>query len=85
MTVTLESMTFQESPQPRISTTATQYEYDRPAYGSDTTTLVNKGLIRLDEDCLKLNIIRPGGRKSVAVMLWIYGGGRQQGATADPR
>lgn len=65
---------------------ASEYGYDCPAYGSDTTTLVNRGLARLDEDCLNLNIIRPRGRgDGLPVMLWIYGGGWQQGATADPR
>ncbi|KAJ5311385.1 Triacylglycerol lipase (LipA), partial [Penicillium atrosanguineum] len=65
---------------------ASEYGYDCPAYGSDTTTLVNQGLARLDEDCLNLNIIRPrGSGERLPVMLWIYGGGWQQGATADPR
>ncbi|KAJ6104377.1 hypothetical protein N7523_010697 [Penicillium sp. IBT 18751x] len=65
---------------------ASEYGYDCPAYGSDTTTLVNRGLAHLDEDCLNLNIIRPRGHgHRLPVMLWIYGGGWQQGATADPR
>lgn len=65
---------------------ATEYGYDCPAYGSDTTSLVDRGLIRLDEDCLNLNVIRPSGStRSLPVMLWIYGGGWQQGAIADPR
>jgi triacylglycerol lipase len=65
---------------------ATEYGYDCPAYGSDTTTLVKRGLIQLDEDCLNLNIIRPSGSSELLpVLLWIYGGGWQQGATADPR
>lgn len=65
---------------------ATEYGYDCPGYGSDTTNLVNMGLIRLNEDCLNLNVIRPqnaGG--SLPVMLWIFGGGWSQGATGDPR
>lgn len=66
---------------------ATQYGYDCPGYGSDTTELVNMGLIRLNEDCLNLNVIRPRnvGEKELPVMLWIFGGGWSQGATADPR
>lgn len=66
---------------------ATQYGYDCPAYGSDTTKLVNMGLAKLNEDCLNLNIIRPKteSEELLPVMLWIFGGGWQQGATADPR
>lgn len=68
---------------------ATQYGHECPGYGSDETKLVNMGLITLNEDCLNLNIIRPT-RKSdheelLPVMIWIFGGGWQQGATADPR
>lgn len=71
---------------PDVYYNATEYGYDCPAYGSDTTTLVDRGLIRLDEDCLNLNVIRPSGStRSLPVMLWVYGGGWQQGATADPR
>ncbi|KAJ5207123.1 Carboxylesterase type B [Penicillium cf. griseofulvum] len=67
---------------------ATEYGNDCPAYGSDTTTLVNKGLITLNEDCFNLNIIRPNADEShglLPVMIWIFGGGWAQGATADPR
>lgn len=70
---------------------ATQYGYDCPGYGSDTTNLAKMGLINLNEDCLNLNIIRPKTQDKndvqelLPVMLWIYGGGWQQGATADPR
>lgn len=70
---------------------ATQYGNDCPGYGSDTTNEVKMGLIKLNEDCLNLNIIRPklnqqeGETELLPVMLWIYGGGWQQGATADPR
>jgi triacylglycerol lipase len=68
---------------------ATQYGHECPGYGPDETNLVNMGLITLHEDCLNLNIIRPT-RKSdheelLPVMIWIFGGGWQQGATADPR
>lgn len=66
---------------------ATEYGYDCPGYGSDTTNLVNLGLIKLNEDCLNLNVIRPqdSGVEKLPVMLWIFGGGWSQGATADPR
>jgi len=70
---------------------ATEYGNDCPGYGSDTTNEVKMGLIKLNEDCLNLNIIRPridhqkSGKELLPVMLWIYGGGWQQGATADPR
>lgn len=67
---------------------ATEYGYDCPAYGSDTTNMVNKGLITLNEDCFNLNIIRPNANEShglLPVMIWIFGGGWSQGATADPR
>lgn len=67
---------------------ATEYGYDCPGYGSDTTKLVKMGLIRLNEDCLNLNVIRPKDvreEENLPVMLWIFGGGWSQGATADPR
>ncbi|KAL4738873.1 Alpha/Beta hydrolase protein [Aspergillus similis] len=67
---------------------ATQYGYDCPGYGSDTTTLLNMGLIEMNEDCLNLNVIRPrrnGDEELLPVIVWIFGGGWQQGATADPR
>ncbi|CAG8248610.1 unnamed protein product [Penicillium salamii] len=66
---------------------ATQYGYDCPAYGSDTTTLVKQGLITLNEDCMNLNVIRPQTEDPglLPVMIWIFGGGWTQGATADPR
>ncbi|KAJ5295121.1 hypothetical protein N7508_009942 [Penicillium antarcticum] len=66
---------------------ATQYGYDCPAYGSDTTTLVNQGLATLNEDCHNLNIIRPQSSTDelLPVVIWIFGGGWTQGATADPR
>lgn len=67
---------------------ATEYGYDCPAYGSDTTNMVNNGLITLNEDCFNLNIIRPNTDDShelLPVMIWIFGGGWTQGATADPR
>jgi triacylglycerol lipase len=66
---------------------ATQYGYDCPAYGSDTTNLVDQGLVTLNEDCMNLNVIRPRteDKKLLPVMIWIFGGGWMQGATADPR
>ncbi|KAL2838367.1 Alpha/Beta hydrolase protein [Aspergillus pseudoustus] len=68
---------------------ATQYGYECPGYGSDETTLVETGVIQLNEDCHNLNIIRPArdskDKDLLPVMVWIFGGGWQQGATADPR
>ncbi|CDM26756.1 hypothetical protein DTO013E5_7041 [Penicillium roqueforti] len=67
---------------------AMEYGYDCPAYGSDTTDMVNSGLITLNEDCFNLNIIRPNADESnglLPVVIWIFGGGWAQGATADPR
>ncbi|KAK4236688.1 Alpha/Beta hydrolase protein [Achaetomium macrosporum] len=76
-------------PPPTVPYNATQYGYDCPGYGSDTTKLVGMGLMRMSEDCLSLNIIRPrreaGDERLLPVMVWIFGGGWQQGATADPR
>lgn len=42
----------------------------------------------LHRDCLTLNVVRPSGTTAddkLPVGLWIYGGGFQQGGTADPR
>lgn len=67
---------------------ATKYGVDCMAYGSDTTALVSAGWTTLGEDCLHLNIIKPQVKEhnnSLPVLLWIYGGGWQQGATSDPR
>ncbi|KAL2796453.1 Alpha/Beta hydrolase protein [Aspergillus keveii] len=68
---------------------ATQYGFECPGYGSDETNLVEMGLIQLSEDCHNLNIIRPArdpkDDELLPVMVWIFGGGWQQGATADPR
>lgn len=68
---------------------ASQYGYECPGYGSDTTTLLQMGLIQMNEDCLNLNIVRPKNEAEdgqlLPVMVWIFGGGWQQGATADPR
>ena len=73
---------------PRGEFDATQYGVDCTGYGSDTNTLVGGGLTTLGEDCLHLNIVRPKvkkGKEQLPVLLWIYGGGWQQGATSDPR
>ncbi|KAJ5565121.1 Triacylglycerol lipase (LipA) [Penicillium frequentans] len=66
---------------------ATEYGYDCPGYGSDTTNLVNQGFVTLNEDCLNLNVVRPQSDREelLPVLLWIFGGGWQQGSTADPR
>ncbi|KAL4965319.1 putative triacylglycerol lipase (LipA) [Aspergillus stella-maris] len=68
---------------------ATQYGYECPGYGSDETKLIESGVIEIKEDCLNLNIIRPTGNyeegELLPVLVWIFGGGWQQGATADPR
>ncbi|KAK4120148.1 carboxylesterase family protein [Parathielavia appendiculata] len=77
------------SPSATVIYNATRYGYECPGYGSDTTKLLGKGLIQISEDCLNLNIIRPrreaGNKRLLPVMVWIFGGGWQQGATADPR
>ncbi|KAL5335157.1 Alpha/Beta hydrolase protein [Aspergillus crustosus] len=79
----------QSSKQGIVVYNATQYGSECPIYGGDTTTLLDLGLIGLSEDCLNLNIIRPrrdnSDRELLPVMVWIFGGGWQQGATADPR
>lgn len=67
---------------------ATEYGYDCPGYGSDETELAEEGYARFDENCMNLNIIRPKREKEdelLPVMIWIFGGGWVQGATADPR
>lgn len=62
------------------------YGYSCPGYGSDTTNLVAAGIIAISEDCLNLNVVRPSGENAgLPVLVWIYGGGWQQGQTADPR
>lgn len=65
---------------------ATQYGVDCQGYGSDTDLLVKEGWTKMGEDCLHLNIIKPHTNETdLPVLLWIYGGGWQQGATSDPR
>jgi acetylcholinesterase len=73
---------------PSMHFNATRYGVDCTGYGSDTNALVAAGLTTLGEDCLHLNIIKPKGvehKGQLPVLLWIYGGGWQQGATSDPR
>lgn len=65
-----------------------QYGVDCTGYGSDTNTLVAGGWTTLGEDCLHLNVVKPkvkGHKQGLPILLWIYGGGWQQGATSDPR
>lgn len=73
---------------------ATRYGFDCPGYGDDEDKLQELGWTRLAEDCLHLNVVRPRaeGRRGeeaaeglLPVLVWIYGGGYQQGATSDPR
>jgi acetylcholinesterase len=62
------------------------YGTDCTGYGSDTDLLVKQGWTKLGEDCLHLNIIKPRTNETdLPVLLWIFGGGWQQGATSDPR
>ncbi|KAI2792220.1 hypothetical protein POX_b02257 [Penicillium oxalicum] len=86
---TLDESVQSDSRSKTVYYNATQYGYDCPGYGSDTTKLVDQGLVTLHEDCLNLNIIRPQHPRRegspLPVMLWIFGGGWTQGATADPR
>lgn len=73
---------------PSIHFNATEYGVDCTGYGSDTNTLVAGGWTTLGEDCLHLNIIKPrvtDHKEKLPVLLWIYGGGWQQGSTSDPR
>jgi acetylcholinesterase len=74
----------QNSPQQHHN--ATRYDTDCHGYGTDTDLLVKQNWSRLGEDCLHLNIIKPRtNQKNLPVLVWIYGGGWQQGATSDPR
>lgn len=71
---------------PKTTYNVTKYGLDCHGYGSDTTTLVNSNWTVLGEDCLHLNVIRPSGQhKNLPILVWIYGGGWQQGSTSDPR
>ncbi|KAI4623046.1 uncharacterized protein J4E87_006139 [Alternaria ethzedia] len=64
----------------------TQYGIDCTGYGGDTNTLVAANWTKLGEDCLHLNIVKPRTNETnLPILLWIYGGGWQQGATSDPR
>ncbi|KAH9867231.1 hypothetical protein IAQ61_007823 [Plenodomus lingam] len=65
---------------------ATQFGLDCKGYGSDTDRLVAANWTRMGEDCLHLNIVKPvTNETNLPILLWIYGGGWQQGATSDPR
>ncbi|KAF2641769.1 lipase 3 precursor [Massarina eburnea CBS 473.64] len=71
---------------PETNFNVTQYGVDCMGYGSDENILVAGGWTELGEDCLHLNIVKPRTDLSgLPVLLWIYGGGWQQGATSDPR
>jgi acetylcholinesterase len=71
---------------PRKHYDATQYGVDCTGYGLDTTRLVQEGWTTLGEDCLHLNIVKPRTKQErLPVLLYVYGGGWQQGATSDPR
>jgi acetylcholinesterase len=71
---------------PQSDYNATTYGTDCHGYGGDTTTLVKQGWTTLGEDCLNINIVKPQTNETgLPVLLWIYGGGWQQGATSDPR
>jgi acetylcholinesterase len=71
---------------PQVNRNATLYGTDCHGYGGDTTLLVKQGWTKLGEDCLHLNIVKPQTNETgLPVLLWIYGGGWQQGATSDPR
>lgn len=71
---------------PTTNFNATSYGVDCTGYGSDTNTLVAGGWTKLGEDCLHLNVVKPKTNETdLPILLWIYGGGWQQGATSDPR
>ena len=59
-------------------------EYGPTCYGFGSNTLLN---LTQSEDCLNLNVIRPASANATSglpVLLWIYGGGWRQDASADP-
>lgn len=66
---------------------ATEYGYDCPGYGSDNVELAELGWAKFGENCMNLNVVRPkrGSDELLPVMIWIFGGGWMEGATADPR
>lgn len=71
---------------PSKSFDASSYGTDCWGFGSDTDKLVAENFTTMGEDCLNLNIIRPGNESEhLPVLLWIYGGGWFSGATSDPR
>ncbi|PYI12031.1 carboxylesterase family protein [Aspergillus sclerotiicarbonarius CBS 121057] len=66
---------------------ATEYGYDCPGYGSDNVELAELGWAKFNENCMNLNVVRPkkDSDELLPVMIWIFGGGWMEGATADPR
>lgn len=61
--------------------------YGPTCYGFGSNQLLPQINASQSEDCLNLNIIRPSGirpNKPLPVLVWIYGGGYRQGASADP-
>ncbi|KAF2713988.1 alpha/beta-hydrolase [Pleomassaria siparia CBS 279.74] len=59
-------------------------EYGPTCYGFGSNPLLN---LTQSEDCLSLNLIRPSGTTNhdkLPVLVWFYGGGYRQGASADP-
>jgi acetylcholinesterase len=78
------SALIEDSPEAQFN--ASEYGVDCWGSGSDTNTLVSRGYTTLGEDCLHLNVIKPRTNETdLPVLVWIYGGGWQQGATSDPR
>ncbi|GAA6061450.1 hypothetical protein JCM10212_005653 [Sporobolomyces blumeae] len=64
------------------SYTAGEYSPICPGFGGDDVGY------ELSEDCLTVNVVRPAGvaaNASLPVGVWIYGGGYQQGGSADRR
>lgn len=58
--------------------------YGPTCYGFGSNTLLN---LTQSEDCLNLNVVKPAGTTqagNLPVLLWMYGGGFRQGASADP-
>lgn len=61
--------------------------YGSTCYGFGSNQLLPGIKDDQSEDCLNLNVIRPSGcdqNTQLPVLVWIYGGGYSQGASADP-